>query len=510
MARLRKKPRGYYRDDDLDRLAAIRNRKRMLEDANLENTGIDSFKSFSKAELDEARRDYIFVKDSRLKPAKINEIRGLSHLMPEIRKLIKFLKDYQKYKEQNVRAQPGILLHGPPGTGKTLTARAIATESNSKLIDAGGFPRQTGSWTPEDMSSLFTLTKEYHKRTGKPVIIYFDEIDAVCPAERRYMVEVTTALLSELDGVSGKPEGVFVIASANTGDIDEGILRAGRLGQHLKYHAPGYKGRLEILKFYLDKKPHDEIDVEGVADIMPDFTPAEIEELVEKTYLEACFESPNPKIREKKLIEQLFEKALDCPSGTWTSEHERYRACVHEAGHVITGDEVGSPSKLAVVPKKGYTEGLTVHCSLRDTLITRDLIRGRITSAYGGELAEEIVFGTQTINSTEDIAKATERSIKLSAKWNEKTNYINRELCDIEHESILTPLDNDGRAKIYSEAQKIRDESYQEARKILEKYGKKGIEHVAKQIFDKGFLLAKDAKQAVEEARRLSNGGENQ
>ncbi len=479
----------------------------LVDDEELELTGdSESDKNIvSQAGLEEKRREYVFGETPRLKPARIEDIQGMPHIVERIRMFIAFLKDYQKIREMSVRIQPGIFLYGDSGTGKTLTARVIATESSAKLIDAGGFPREEGGWTTKDISSLFALAKEYHALTRRPIIIYFDEFDEVCPRVRRYRSEASAALMAELDGMGGKPEGIFVIAAANTGDVDEGLLRAGRLGHHIHYRRPAYPGRLEILKFYLEKKPHELVDVEGLAKIMPRMSPAEIEELVEQAYMDVCLSSLGSKLTEADLIEQLLEEVLGPPAGTWLTDSEYYKACIHEAGHIIVGEQLGCSAKLVVVPKKGYTRGATVFDSWEEGSPTLEQIESRIAASYGGEAAEEIVFGERHLGGTDDVGRATELSIKLVTEWGKTTNYMANDHPHplvIEAGGLLRPLNDGERASIYSEARLIRERCYQRAKKVLEEFGKEGIERVAEGISEREFLLGKDVEQVVLEARR--------
>lgn len=457
------------------------------------------------ADLEKKRREYVFNENPRLKPARIGDIQGMPHIVEDIKKFIAFLRDYRKFKEKNVRLQPGILLYGEPGTGKTLTARVIATESGAKLIDAGGFPRGGRGWKADDISSLFALAKEYHARTERPVIIYFDEFDEVCPNERRYRSEAAPALMTELDGIGGKPEGIFVIASANSRDVDDGLLRAGRLGYHLKYYPLAYPGRLEVLNFYLRKKPHGPMDVEGLAEVMPYMSPAEIEELVEQAYMNACFASPDPTLKESDLIGQILEEVMGSRDETWLSDDDRYRACVHEAGHIIVGERLGYPAKLVVVPKKMYEKGVTLFGSLEEGSHTLGEIESRLTATYGGEVAEELVFGERCLGSTCDVKNATELSIRLVANWSNEVNYWDvSKMFLSEPMGLIVPLNDGERAAIYSEARRIRERCYRRAKEVLEDFGKDGIERVARQIAEREFLLKREIGKVVEEA---ANGG---
>lgn len=445
--------------------------------------------------LKDKRREYVFGDGSRLEPASIEDLQGLPHITKQIEKYIRFLSNYTKFKEKGVRVQPGIFLRGKPGTGKTLTARIIATESGAKLIDAGKFPRENDVWKSNDIKSIFNLAREYHSDTGEPVIIYFDEIDAVCPDKRRHNAGTTSTMLAELDGMGGKPKGIFVIASASSLDIDEALLRAGRLGHHIRYKPPGLRGRKEIFEYYIERKPHRNIDVESIARILnSDATPAEIEELIEKAYMDASLRETEPELKESDIVKQLLRNILGSPSGTWVKEEERYRACVHEAGHVVVASELELPVKLTVVPKKGYQKGTTAFDSSDKGAPKISDLENKISAAYGGEVAEEIVFGERKLGSKSDTRKATEESIDMAFKLSEDTNY--RE-CRISNEEIINPLGDSERERMYDEAKELRGEALEKARSILEDFDKEKIEKVADEIKEREFLLMNDLKELV-------------
>lgn len=477
--------------------------------------------------LEKKRWEYIFSKNSNFKPAYLSDVRGMPHIVADIQRFITFLRNYQKFKEKGVRIQPGILLYGKPGTGKTLTARVIATESGAKLIDGGGFPKERRGWTAGDITALFALAREYHTQTKKPVILYFDEISGICYdgatdgigfdgtpdemyfPERRRSTEAAVALTSELDGLSGKPEGIFVIAATNVNrcHIDESLLRAGRLGHHIHYTPPATSGRADILRYYLERKSADKIDAENLAKVMGGcVTPAEIEELVEQAYMEACLDSANLgefKLTNEYLVKQLLKDVLGSPTGTWCNESVRYRACVHEAGHVIAGAELRCPARLVVVPKNGYTRGVTLFDFQEDGPSTSKSVENQIVIGYGGGAAEELIFGERTLEGRGDVGKATELSIKLVGNWGKTTNYFDGN--PIRYSGggkLLQPLSDSERSSVYAKAQRVRTRCYKHAKNILENVKEKKIAHMAKLIFEREFLLGNDLEHAMLEVKK--------
>jgi cell division protease FtsH len=463
------------------------------------------------ADLERRRREYVFGDSARLKPARIEDIRGMPLVVEEVRRITDFLREYGRLGGGNggaARIQPGLLLHGPPGTGKTLTARVIATETGAKLIDAWGFPRRGRGWTANDIHSLFALAREYRAETGRPVIIYFDELDSVCPSQVPYRGEACVALMTELDGLGGKPDGILVIASTNDIDeIDHAVLRAGRMGHSISYFCPGTEGTRDILRYYLEKKPHGEVNLDALAEVMSQMAPAEIEELVEGAYLDACMESPEPRITGRGLVERFLReivRSVDPDAEVWGTEGERYSACVHEAGHVIVGVKVGYPIRLVAVLRRGHRCGVVRHVGLRETATTEDVERV-ITVAYGGELAEETVFGERDIAGADDVGKATELSIRLALELGRDTNYLHGSLNGIPFHghSLVSPLDEGERSSAFSEARRIRERCYRRAREIVEGFGKEGIERVARRIWEREFLVMGEIEDVVREAEAM-------
>jgi ATP-dependent Zn protease len=457
----------------------------------------------SPSQLRKLRREFVFNGGTRIKQARLNDFRGMREVREKIERIISSLKNYKKLVRLGAHIPPGIFLRGRPGSGKTFAARIIATESGAELIDASKFPRNHNRWSAEDIHSLFSLARKYHKKTKKPVIVYFDRLEELGHRER--LDGACTALLSEIDGIAGKHDGVIVVgASANDYFINDEILRAGRLGYQIHFPDLSRADMLEILEYYIGEKPHESIDTWGFARAMPEgMTPAEIEELVEASYVTACQEAmfENVKLRESDLFGQLIKKLLESPSTSWVSEADRYRACVHEAGHAIVGAGTGVTPTLVAVPKNGYKRGVTVHDGPGD-LPSRKKIEADIAAEFGGGVAEEIVFGDCSFGGEEDIQSATISSIKLAAKWDEITNYWDLDDSSLNHNRVLGLLSEEERARVYAEARETRERCRRKAREILVECGKTGIERLAKRLMKREFLLGKELERAVSDARK--------
>jgi len=189
-------------------------------------------------DLERRRRKYL--EKNVLATARLDQLRGLPQVREELIRLIQALKSYKKLA---CRLPAGALFKGPPGTGKTLAARILATESGLKLVDGTNFPRAQGHWEPDDIVSLFTMARSL----GKPVIIHFEELADFWKMNPR--TELQTALLSQLDGISGRPSGVFVVACTNEfSKIPPQFLRPGRLSKVIEFNMNS-EGRKEVFRY---------------------------------------------------------------------------------------------------------------------------------------------------------------------------------------------------------------------------------------------------------------------
>jgi len=456
-----------------------------------------------RAKLQLERREFVFSGSPRLKPAHLSDMRGMPHIVEELRPLIEYLKNYAKFRNSGARTQPGIFLYGPTGTGKTLAARILATESGARLINAGDFPREERLWTGEDIRVLFGLVREYHRSTGDPVVIHFDELDSVVVESPFFGKDSLAAFLSELDGIGGKQEGIFVVGMAVKKErVDDAILRAGRLGHIIAFEPPDSKGRREILEYYVERKPNREVDIESIAAALPRCTPAEIEEMVEGAYLDACLRSGSndARLTNSGLIKQLLKHVLEPLTGTWESDQERYLTCVHEAGHAIVGVDLGCLIKLVVVPKLGYTKGLTLVNTVEDGHpITIEDLERKIAVLFAGEIAEEMLMGKRSIWAMDDVEEATRLSLKILAEWDGEKSYEIYWKPHSKDERLVIPEPE--LTPIFSRASELRAKCRKVAEEVLRRFGREGLGFVAERLMEREFLLGEEVKRAVLEAK---------
>ncbi|RDI76685.1 hypothetical protein Vi05172_g13332 [Venturia inaequalis] len=199
--------------------------------------------------------------------------------------IVQPIKEPERYKKVGISAPTGVLLFGPPGCGKTLLAKAVARESKANFISVKG-PELLNKYVGESeraIRQVFTRA-----RSSIPCVLFFDELDALVPSRNSNLSEassrVVNTLLTELDGISGSREGIYIIAATNRpGDIDAAMLRPGRLETLLWVGLPLAEERVSILKARLRNTPIDKNCANFArTDVCHGFTGADLESLVRK------------------------------------------------------------------------------------------------------------------------------------------------------------------------------------------------------------------------------------
>src|SRR6266436_6550933 len=350
------------------------------------------------------------------KKVTFKDVAGVDEATEELREIIEFLREAQKFQKLGGRIPKGVLLVGPPGTGKTLLARAVAGEANVPFFSISGsdFVEMFVGVGASRVRDLFEQGKK-----NAPCIIFIDEIDAVgrhrgagLGGGHDEREQTLNALLVEMDGFESN-EGVILIAATNRPDVlDPALLRPGRFDRRVVVARPDVKGREEILRVHTRKKPiAEDVDLSIIARGTPGFSGADLESLANEAALWAARQDKDA------VSMQDFEMAKDkVLMGTERrsmvmSESERRTAAWHESGHTLVGkfvignDEV---HKVSIIPR-GAALGVTQFLPTEDRhLMTREQALARIAMALGGRTAEEIMFGEITTGAADDIRRATQ------------------------------------------------------------------------------------------------------
>ena len=356
-----------------------------------------------------------------------DDVAGIDEAKQELEEVVEFLKDPQKFQRLGGKIPKGVLLVGPPGTGKTLLARAIAGEANVPFFTISGsdFVEMFVGVGASRVRDMFEQGKK-----NAPCIIFIDEIDAVgrhrgagLGGGNDEREQTLNQLLVEMDGFEAN-EGVILIAATNRPDVlDPALLRPGRFDRQVVVPNPDILGREKILKVHMRKVPlAPDVDPRVIARGTPGFSGADLANLVNEAALLAA-----RKGRRMVTMAELEESKDKVMMGSERrsmvmTEEERKLTAYHEAGHALVA--LNAPKhdplhKVTIIPR-GRALGLTMSLPERDRYgYAKVELRSKIAMAFGGRVAEEMVFGPDnvTTGAASDIHQATDLARRMVTEW---------------------------------------------------------------------------------------------
>jgi cell division protease FtsH len=355
------------------------------------------------------------------------DVAGADEAKQELQEIIEFLKDPQKFTRLGGRLPKGALLVGPPGTGKTLLAKAVAGEAGRPFFSMSGsdFVEMFVGVGASRVRDLFEQGK-----ANAPCIIFIDEIDAVgrhrgagLGGGHDEREQTLNQLLVEMDGFESN-DGVILIAATNRPDVlDPALLRPGRFDRQIVVDAPDLRGREGILKVHLRNKPvADDVDITTLARGTPGMAGADLANLVNEAALLAVRRG-HDKLYMIDLEDAKDKVMLGAERKSMVmKEEERRLTAYHEAGHALCAIKVAGNDplhKVTIVPR-GRALGLAFTLPEDDRVsITRQHIEASLAMAFGGRVAEELIFGHDrvTTGAASDIQKATHVARRYVTQW---------------------------------------------------------------------------------------------
>jgi cell division protease FtsH len=355
------------------------------------------------------------------------DVAGVDEAKTEVGEIVDFLKDPSKFQKLGGKIPRGVLMVGSPGTGKTLLARAIAGEAKVPFFTISGsdFVEMFVGVGASRVRDMFEQAKKH-----APCIIFIDEIDAVgrhrgagLGGGHDEREQTLNQLLVEMDGFEGN-EGIIVIAATNRPDVlDPALLRPGRFDRQVVVPLPDVRGREQILKVHMRKVPlGEDVKPSLIARGTPGFSGADLANLVNEAALFAA--RANKRIVGMEEFERAKDKIMmgaERRSMVMTEEEKRMTA-YHEAGHAIVGISVPEHDpvyKVTIIPR-GRALGVTQFLPEQDRYsMSKRRIESSITTLFGGRIAEEIIFGVDSVTTgaSNDIERATDLARNMVTKW---------------------------------------------------------------------------------------------
>ncbi len=355
------------------------------------------------------------------------DVAGVDEAKEELEEIVEFLKDPSKFQRLGGKIPKGALLVGPPGTGKTLIARAVAGEANVPFFTISGsdFVEMFVGVGASRVRDMFEQAKK-----NAPCIIFIDEIDAVgrhrgagLGGGNDEREQTLNQLLVEMDGFEAN-EGIIIIAATNRPDVlDPALLRPGRFDRQVTVSNPDIIGREKILKVHMRNVPlSKDVIPKTIARGTPGFSGADLANLVNEAALLAARRGKRSVgMRE---FEDAKDKVMMGPErrSMVMTQKEKEATAVHEAGHAIVNIMVPGNDplhKVTIIPR-GRALGLTWSLPEADRLsYTKTWAEAKIAMAFGGRIAEQLVYGEDHLNTgaSSDITQATAIARSMVTEW---------------------------------------------------------------------------------------------
>jgi len=444
------------------------------------------------------------------KKVTFKDVAGVDEAKEELKEIIEYLREPQKFQKLGGRIPKGVLLVGPPGTGKTLLARAVAGEANVPFFSISGsdFVEMFVGVGASRVRDLFEQGKK-----NAPCIIFIDEIDAVgrhrgagLGGGHDEREQTLNQLLVEMDGFESN-DGVILVAATNRPDVlDPALLRPGRFDRRVVVGLPDVRGREEVLRVHVKKVPiSEDVNLNVLARGTPGFSGADLANMVNEAALNGA------RLNRKQVTMYDFELAKDKvlmgaerKSMLLTDEEKRVTA-YHEAGHALVSylrDHSDPIHKVTIIPR-GMALGVTVYLPDDRHNYTRDYLETRLATAYGGRVAEEIFLNQMSTGAGSDIEVATDLARRMVCEYGmsrlgpltfgkkEEQIFLGREIAQHRDFSEETAR------QIDLEVRRYIDEAYQSAYTLIDTH-KDAMHRIAAALLERETIDADEVKMLIE------------
>ncbi|MGD9042202.1 MAG: ATP-dependent zinc metalloprotease FtsH [Desulfobacterales bacterium] len=442
------------------------------------------------------------------------DVAGIDEAKEELIEIVEFLRDPKKFTRLGGRIPKGVLLVGPPGCGKTLLARAIAGEAGVPFFSISGsdFVEMFVGVGASRVRDLFVQGKK-----NAPCIIFIDEIDAVgrhrgagLGGGHDEREQTLNQLLVEMDGFESN-EGVILISATNRPDVlDPALLRPGRFDRQVVVSMPDIRGREKILRVHMQKSPIDnDVNVVVLAKGTPGFSGADLENLVNEAALLAA------KRNKEKIGMVDFEDAKDKVymglerKSKVIKEEDRKVTAYHEGGHALVArflPQTDAVNKITIVPR-GRAAGITWFLPEERDFKFKDQLESELAVAFGGRVAEEIVFNRISTGAANDIKQATDLAQQMIRSWGmsdglgplsyakgEEQVFLGREIAQHRDYSEATAQ------KIDEEINKLIKNSYGTAKTVLNE-NLDILHKLAEELLEKETVMGKELDELIHSLR---------
>ena len=386
--------------------------------------GVDQGRRFGRARIR-------FGSESKQKRT-FADVAGADEEKEELREIVGFLQEPQKYLDLGARIPKGVLLVGPPGTGKTLLAKAVAGEAEVPFFSISGseFVEMFVGMGANKVRDLFRQANE-----KAPCIVFIDEIDTIGKKRGGSGVggndereQTLNQLLTEMDGFEGS-KGVVILAATNRPEtLDPALLRPGRFDRRVPVELPDLKGREAILKVHAARvKIGEDVDFNAIARAASGASGAELANMVNEAALRAVRQG-------RKFVTQAdLQESIEVVIAGYQkknkilTDHERMVVSYHEIGHALVAalqTHSAPVAKITIIPRTSGALGYTMQVEQEErNLMSREELENQIATLTGGRAAEELAFHSITTGASNDIEKATKVARAMVTRYGMTENF---------------------------------------------------------------------------------------
>jgi cell division protease FtsH len=426
------------------------------------------------------------------------DVAGVDEAKEELKEVVEFLREPEKFISLGARIPKGVLLVGPPGTGKTLLAKAVSGEAGVPFFSISGseFVEMFVGVGASRVRDLFDQAKRH-----SPCIVFVDEIDAVgrqrgagLGGSHDEREQTLNQMLVEMDGFD-TDTNVIIMAATNRPDIlDPALLRPGRFDRRVVLDRPDMRGREMILKVHTKGKPlSSDVDLTVLARSTPGFVGADLENLVNEAAILAA--RRNKKVITQPELEEAIERVIAGPErkSRLINEEEKRIVAYHEAGHAVVMNALpeADPVRKVSIIARGMAGGYTLALPEEDrTLMARKKLIADMVGLLGGRAAEELVFDDITSGASNDLERVTRLARAMVTRLGmsnllgpmvygqkEELIFLGREISEQRDYSEAVAIEID------KEVRRIVGEAHERARQILIDYRDR-LDAVARRLLE--------------------------
>jgi len=444
---------------------------------------------------------------------KFDDVAGNEEAKEEVKEIVDFLKNPDRYIELGAKIPKGVLLVGPPGTGKTLLAKAVAGEADVPFFAVNGssFIEMFVGVGAARVRDLFNQAKK-----EAPSIIFIDEIDAIGKSraaagpmggndERE---QTLNQLLAEMDGFDSN-EPVIVLAATNRPEIlDPALLRPGRFDRQVLVDKPDFKGRVEILKVHIKKiKAGKDVDLEEIARMTAGLAGADLANIVNEAALLAGRKGKK-EVNQEEFVEAVERQIAGLEKKSRRlNEKDKKIVAYHESGHAVIAEvteKARKVKKVSIVPRGLAALGYTLNMPEEDKyLMQKSELIAEVDTLLGGRAAEEVFIGEISTGASNDLERATDIVKSMVTMYG---------MSEVAGLMVLEKMKNRflggfGEVKEYSEktqeaideyVKKFLEERYNIVKEKLRKYSPV-IEAMVKELYEKEVIEGSRVRELIKE-----------